>query len=67
MNKLLENLLDIHEKMSDVIGFINIKMNIENLDEDNGNYRKLVDQTDLLINVLNVFSKDTINRKHGST
>lgn len=63
MNKLLSNLLDIHEKISDTKNFVNIKVNIENLNEDDGNYKKLVDQTNLLIHILTVFSENpkTIN------
>lgn len=57
MNKLLKNLLNIHEKISDVKSFINIKVNIENLNENDGNYKKLVDQTDLLIQILTIFSE----------
>lgn len=55
-NKLLKNILEIHEIVSDIEKFVNIKMNIESL-EKNGNYKKVVKDTDMLINVLNAFSK----------
>ncbi len=57
MNKLLDNLLTIHEKLDDIESFIHIKANIENLNQDDNNYKKLVDQTDLLVSLLTVFSK----------
>ena len=57
MNKLLNNLLIIDEKIQDVDSFMNIKMNIENLNQDDSNYKELVMQTDLLVSVLTAFSK----------
>lgn len=59
MNKLLDNLLEIHEIMSTVNKFFYIKENIEALDK-NHNYKKLVKDTDMLIEVLNAFSKRII-------
>ena len=56
MNKLLDNLLKIHERIADVESFINIKVNIESLAK-NHNYDKLVEDTDLLLEVLNAFSE----------
>jgi len=56
MNKLLDNILKIHEIISTVDKFFYIKENIEALDE-NHNYKKLVKDTDMLIEVLNAFSK----------
>ena len=56
MNQLLKNLLKIHEKIEDVESFIPIKTNIESL-KDDANYRKLVADTDLLIKVLEAFSR----------
>ena len=52
MNKLLDNLLTIHENLSDIVKFVNIKMNVESLDQSTINYIDLVDNTDLLVKVL---------------
>lgn len=57
MNKLLENLLKIDEKMQTMEDFINIKMRIDSLDTTMPEYIQLVEQTDLLIKVLEAFSK----------
>jgi hypothetical protein len=56
MNKLLENLLIIHEKIASVETFMPIKAHIENLAQDE-NYKKLVKDTDLLVRVLTAFEK----------
>lgn len=57
MNKLLENLLKIDEKMQTMEDFINIKMRIDSLDTTMPEYIQLVEQTDLLVRVLEAFSK----------
>jgi hypothetical protein len=57
MNKLLENLLEIHEIMSDVEKFVNIKGHIESLDTNGEGYKQIVNETDILIRVLERFSK----------
>ena len=56
MNKLLKNLLEIHEIISTVNKFVHIRTNIEALNQ-NHNYKKLFEDTDMLIEVLNAFSK----------
>jgi len=56
MNKLLDNILKIHEIMSTADNFFFIRQNIESLDK-NHNYKKLVEDTNMLIEVLNAFSK----------
>lgn len=63
MNKLLDNLLTIHEKLDDIEGFIHIKGNIENLDQVDDDYKKLVDQTDLLVSILTIFSKKNLKNE----
>ena len=55
MNKLMANLLTIHERLETVDSFLKIKGHVENLRPDN-NFHKLVEDTDLLIKVLNGFS-----------
>lgn len=56
MNDLLNNLLTIYEKIGDATSFVHIKFNIESLDINSPNYKKLVDLTNTLIDVLNIFS-----------
>ena len=56
--KLLHNLLIIDELMQDARKFIYIKSHIENLDDDDYNYKILVENTDLLVKVLQAFSEN---------
>lgn len=57
MNQLLDNLMQIDAKIQTIESFINIKMRIESLNTDDPNYIELVKQTDLLVRVLEAFSK----------
>ena len=57
MKKLLDNLLIIDAIIQDVRNFIYIESHIENLDDDDINYKTLVKNTDQLIKVLRAFSK----------
>ena len=59
MNKLLDNLLTIHEKLSDVVDFVNIKVNVEALDQNASAYKEMVKNTDLLLEVITAFSERT--------
>ena len=56
----MKNLLEIHEKIASVDTFINIKMRVESLDINDQNYETLVENTDLLVKVLDAFGKDGI-------
>ena len=60
MNKLLENLLVIHERIASVETFINIKMRVESLNTADANYQKLVEDTDLLVRVLTKFGEQPV-------
>jgi hypothetical protein len=53
MDKLVDNLLKIHEKIADVESFMSITSNIIMF----GYYDKLVEDTNLLLEVLNAFSE----------
>lgn len=55
INDLLSNLLTIYEKIGDATSFVYIKFNIESLDINSSNYKKLVEQTNTLIDILNIF------------
>jgi hypothetical protein len=57
MNKLMKNLLEIHEIVNNIENFVNIKMHIESLDTEREGYKTIVDETDTLINILKQFSK----------
>ena len=57
MNKLLDNLLTIHEKLSNIVDFVNIKVNVEALDQNASAYKEMVKNTDLLLGVLTAFSE----------
>ena len=56
-NKLMKNLLKIHELIDTMDSFIPIKVNVDNLDEKNPVYRRIVSQTNILVSVLEAFSK----------
>lgn len=57
MNELLDNLLTIHEKMSDIVSFVNVKTNIEALNQDAPSYKKMVENTNMLIEVITKFGE----------
>ena len=57
MNKLIDNLLKIHEKLSDIVAFVNIRTHVESLNEDNEHYKKMVENKDMLLRVLEGFSE----------
>ncbi len=57
MNKLLKNLLTIHEKLSSIEDFVNIKVNVEALDQNTSQYKKMIENTDLLLEVITAFSE----------
>lgn len=55
-NELLDNVLNIYEIINDATLFVHIKFNIESLDTNTPDYKKIVNQTNTLIKVLNAFS-----------
>ncbi len=57
MNQLLDNIMKIDMMIQTLESFLKIKMRIESLNTEDPNYKELVKQTDLLVRVLEEFSK----------
>ena len=60
MDRLVENLLEIHEIMSSATNFIKIRFCIEGIDKEHPHYKRLVQDTNILVQVLKKFSEQEL-------